>query len=78
MQNKQNITVHLKCRPSGTWRAGNCSVRKLKHTVNKVSSLRGLGLGKMLMKEVAAIAVKRDCGRLEWSCLDWNEPSIRF
>ncbi|MDR0636116.1 MAG: GNAT family N-acetyltransferase, partial [Treponema sp.] len=39
---------------------------------------RGLGLGKMLMKEVAAIAVKRDCGRLEWSCLDWNEPSIRF
>jgi RimJ/RimL family protein N-acetyltransferase len=30
------------------------------------------------MKEVAAIAVKRDCGRLEWSCLDWNEPSIRF
>jgi GNAT superfamily N-acetyltransferase len=41
-------------------------------------AFRGRGLGKALVKEVARIAVERDCGRLEWSCLDWNEPSIRF
>lgn len=39
---------------------------------------RGRGHGKALIKEVARIAVERDCGRLEWSCLDWNEPSIKF
>jgi GNAT superfamily N-acetyltransferase len=41
-------------------------------------SFRGRGIGKALVKEVARIAVERRCGRLEWSCLDWNEPSIRF
>ena len=30
------------------------------------------------MKKLAAIAVERGCGRLEWSCLDWNKPSIDF
>lgn len=30
------------------------------------------------MKELARIAVERGCGRLEWSCLDWNQPSIDF
>jgi GNAT superfamily N-acetyltransferase len=39
---------------------------------------RGRGLGKALVKEAARLAVERGCGRLEWSCLDWNEPSIRF
>jgi GNAT superfamily N-acetyltransferase len=39
---------------------------------------RGRGLGKALIKEAARLAVERECGRLEWSCLDWNEPSIRF
>lgn len=39
---------------------------------------RKLGLGKALITEVARIAVERDCGRYEWSVLDWNEPSIRF
>ncbi|MDR0637919.1 MAG: GNAT family N-acetyltransferase [Spirochaetaceae bacterium] len=41
-------------------------------------AFRGRGLGKALVKEAAAIATERDCGRIEWSCLDWNEPSIRF
>lgn len=36
------------------------------------------GYGKALLKELARIALKRDCARLEWSCLDWNEPSIKF
>lgn len=36
------------------------------------------GYGKALLKELANIALKRDCARLEWSCLDWNEPSIQF
>ena len=39
---------------------------------------RGLGLGKALLKHLAALAVQRDCGRFEWRVLDWNEPSIRF
>jgi GNAT superfamily N-acetyltransferase len=39
---------------------------------------RGSGLGKALLKRLAAIAVERDCARLEWWVLDWNEPSIQF
>ena len=39
---------------------------------------RGKGYGKALLKKLAEIAVERDCGRLEWSCLDWNKPSIDF
>ena len=41
-------------------------------------AFRGLGLGKHLMAALARIAVQRDCGRFEWSVLDWNEPSIAF
>jgi GNAT superfamily N-acetyltransferase len=36
------------------------------------------GLGRRLLTWLAALAVERRCGRLEWSVLDWNEPSIRF
>lgn len=39
---------------------------------------RGKGYGKQMLKELAKIAVKRDCDRFEWSVLDWNEPSIKF
>lgn len=39
---------------------------------------RGKGYGKALLKELARTAVKRGCGRLEWACLDWNQPSIDF
>lgn len=39
---------------------------------------RGNGFGKAFLKKLAAIAVERECGRLEWSCLDWNKPSIDF
>jgi GNAT superfamily N-acetyltransferase len=39
---------------------------------------RGKGFGRALLSRIAAIAVERDCGRLEWACLDWNEPSIKF
>jgi GNAT superfamily N-acetyltransferase len=39
---------------------------------------RGSGLGKALLKRLAAIAIERDCARLEWWVLDWNEPSIQF
>ena len=39
---------------------------------------RGKGYGKALLKNLARIAVERGCGRLEWSCLDWNQPSIDF
>ena len=39
---------------------------------------RGKGYGKAILKKLAAIAVERGCGRLEWWCLDWNKPSIDF
>lgn len=39
---------------------------------------RGLGAGKALLARLAQIAIDRDCARLEWSVLDWNEPSIAF
>jgi GNAT superfamily N-acetyltransferase len=37
---------------------------------------RGLGYGKALLKYVADLAVERGCGRMEWICLDWNEPAL--
>ena len=39
---------------------------------------RGKGYGKGLLRKLAQIAVERGCGRFEWSCLDWNQPSIDF
>ena len=39
---------------------------------------RGKGYGKALLQKLAAIAVERGCGRLEWACLNWNKPSIDF
>jgi GNAT superfamily N-acetyltransferase len=41
-------------------------------------SFRGKGIGKALLSAVAAIAVAEGCPRLEWSVLDWNQPSIDF
>jgi len=40
--------------------------------------MRGKGLGKIFFSFLAKIAVERNCGRLEWLCLNWNEPSIKF
>ncbi len=40
--------------------------------------MRGRGFGKALLGCLAALARQRGCGRLEWSVLDWNEPSIQF
>lgn len=39
---------------------------------------RGKGYGKGLLRKLAQIAMERGCGRFEWSCLDWNQPSIDF
>ena len=39
---------------------------------------RGFGYGKALLQKLAQIALERGCGRLEWWCLDWNQPSIDF
>jgi GNAT superfamily N-acetyltransferase len=41
-------------------------------------ALRGRGIGQALLRRIAALAVERDCARMEWSVLDWNEPAIRF
>ena len=43
-----------------------------------VPDLRGRGVGRMLLAALASLAVERECGRLEWSVLDWNEPAIGF
>ena len=43
-----------------------------------LSEYRGRGHGKALLSKLAEIACERGCGRLEWSCLDWNKPSIDF
>lgn len=39
---------------------------------------RGHGYGKALLTELARLAIERGCARLEWSVLDWNEPSLQF
>lgn len=39
---------------------------------------RGRGYGKALLQHLAQIAIERNCGRMEWVCLDWNTPSINF
>lgn len=41
-------------------------------------ALRGRGIGRALLSRLAALAVERGCGRLEWAVLDWNEPAIGF
>ncbi|HEX5244339.1 MAG TPA: GNAT family N-acetyltransferase [Tepidisphaeraceae bacterium] len=39
---------------------------------------RGRGIGKAMLVRIGKLAVERGCGRVEWSVLDWNEPSIQF
>jgi GNAT superfamily N-acetyltransferase len=41
-------------------------------------SQRGKGFGKAMLARLAQIAIERECGRFEWSVLDWNEPAIQF
>ena len=40
--------------------------------------LRGKGIGKSLLLSLVKLAKKRNCGRVEWAVLNWNEPSIKF
>jgi GNAT superfamily N-acetyltransferase len=42
------------------------------------SDFRGNGMGRKLLQYIATLAKERQCGRVEWSVLDWNEPSIKF
>jgi GNAT superfamily N-acetyltransferase len=39
---------------------------------------RGLGIGKALLRQVAAVAVEKGCRRMQWEVLDWNTPAIEF
>jgi GNAT superfamily N-acetyltransferase len=41
-------------------------------------ALRSHGIGRGLLRALARIAQQRDCGRMEWAVLDWNEPALRF
>jgi GNAT superfamily N-acetyltransferase len=41
-------------------------------------AMRGQGIGKALLRAVAQVAKERDCARVEWSVLDWNQPAIDF
>lgn len=40
--------------------------------------MREKGIGKVILSYLAKLTIDRKCGRLEWCCLDWNEPSIKF
>ncbi|MCQ4925515.1 GNAT family N-acetyltransferase [Tissierella carlieri] len=40
--------------------------------------MRGKGYGKIFLSFLAKLAIERNCGRFEWWCIDWNEPSINF
>ena len=40
--------------------------------------LRSKGLGKIMMSFISKLALERGCQRLEWGCLDWNEPTVQF
>jgi len=39
---------------------------------------RGRGIGRALLRHLARLAIERDCGRMEWAVLDWNDPAIGF
>lgn len=41
-------------------------------------AMRGKGIGTAMLSFLSKLTKERSCGRLEWACLDWNEPSIRF
>jgi GNAT superfamily N-acetyltransferase len=43
-----------------------------------IPEMRGRGFGRALLQYLARLAVERDCGRLEWAVLDWNEPAVKF
>ena len=43
-----------------------------------VPEWRGRGVGRLLLSHLAKIAIERNCGRMEWAVLDWNEPAIGF
>lgn len=43
-----------------------------------LEEMRGKGIGKLLIQSVIDIAIGQECGRVEWSVLDWNKPSIGF
>lgn len=43
-----------------------------------IPAARGKGHGKALLRALAKLAMERDCARVEWSVLNWNEPSIQF
>jgi ribosomal protein S18 acetylase RimI-like enzyme len=40
--------------------------------------MRGQGIGKALLRALAQVARDRECARMEWSVLDWNQPAIDF
>lgn len=40
--------------------------------------MRGMGIGKIMLSYLANLALERNCGRLEWWCLDWNKSSVEF
>ena len=42
------------------------------------TEMRGRGIGRAMLAHLAQLAKERNCGRLEWAVLDWNEPAIKF
>ncbi len=43
-----------------------------------LAEYRNIGAGKQIIKHLSLLALEKDCGRMEWSVLDWNSPAIGF
>ena len=67
-----DVSLTMDCSPFYSW---FCLI----HTVDLfiVPEKRGRGYGRQLLQYLARLAVERDCGRMEWICLDWNENALR-
>jgi GNAT superfamily N-acetyltransferase len=71
-------------RPTARWWASPCSSTFLTRRGLYLEDLyvrqdhRGKGYGSRILKHLARLAIERECGRFEWSVLDWNTPAIEF
>ena len=80
--------IAINCSPRSAWNTATLIREAAKGTQTQGAVLEiidlykleyhGRGYGKGLLKQLAKIAVERGCGRLEWWCLDWYQPSIDF
>ena len=69
------VGIALFCHSYSTWRGKRGLYLE---DLYVTPTARRAGAGRALMSELARVALERDCGRLEWAVLDWNQPAIDF